>query len=750
MRLNRIKSQNTIKKIAAVLCIAVELLCLPSCQPAETSTEPAEQSFKGFPVIRADDTRKTAVENSAMRMQVDPSDASVYIECRNTGRQYPLAVEQESMPESLDGGQKMLLGSMLQVTACDAMGKEFVVNSRVGSVNRGTFAIYECGDGIIINYRFERPSDQYEIPVRIRLTADGFTIEVLYEDIREWGEMRVNRIAVLPAFEAQLPDCEGYMLIPDGSGALVPWGASQRNTADYYGDIYGRDPALSLVMQTEVRQEVRLPVFGGKAGNAAFLGIVTAGEAGAAIHCSPAKQEGQFGCVYASFVYRQADTSVLADRDWNSRRVTVLADQPFEESPCVRYCLLPPEEADYSGMAVRYRRYLQEECGLGRHAEEPTVLLEMAGAYAEKESVLGLTLEQSKPATTFQQARTILEEFAGEGIADLSVVYTSVNEKGRYRSKAGVFRPDAVLGGQKGLQTLAAYCREANIPLMPEIDVFSHYAKKSALSLDRFAKRINEEPVKVYRYSPATNQTEEDLFRYLTRPSNWLADWQNMLKACRKADISSVAAAGFGDLLYADHTGKSPKNRDAMRQEVTSLAEAVTGEGMRLMVGGGNAYMLAYASGVRDVPVSSSAFDLQSRSVPFYAMVMHGLLPLYSESLTGKSDLKSWCLTLAETGVMPQFLVTGSPSTAFLNTEQNETYASYYKDVLKDVKEMAGWLLPILKQTWDQTIVRHERVGMLSVTEYENGGKTVTNFGQEDLLYENIAIPARSSQWIPA
>lgn len=751
MRQNGVKALDTIKRSASVLCLLAGLLLLPACQPAETAGEPAAQSFEGLPVIHADGSgeMRTAAENAAMRLQVDPANAFVSIECRDTGRRYPLTVEETAMPETVDNAQKMLLGSMLQVTACDAMGKEFVVNSRVGSVNKGTFSVYDCGDGVIIDYRFERPSDQYAVPLRIRLTDDGFTSEVLYEDIREWGEMRVNRIAVLPAFGAQPSGSEGYMLLPDGSGALASWSAPGKNTADYYGDLYGRDPSLSLVMQTEVRQEARLPVFGGKAVGMAFLGIVTAGDAGAAIHGSPAKQEGQFGCVYASFVYRQADTSVLADKDWNSRRVTVMAEQPFEESPCVRYCLLASEEADYSGMAVRYRRYLQEECGLDRRAEEPTILLEMVGAYAKQESMLGFTVERSKPATTFQQAREILETLIGEGISDLSVVYTSAGEKGSYRSKAGSFQPDSVLGGQKGLQALAAYCREEEILLMPEIDVFSHYATKNALSLNRFARRVNEEPVKVYRYSPATNQAEEEVFRYLMRPAGWLSDWNSMLQACRKAEISSVAAAGFGDLLYADHTGKAPKNCDAMRQEITALAKAVTADGTRLLVSGGNAYMLAYASGVRDVPVSSSAFDLQSQAIPFYAMATHGLLPLYSESLTGKSDLQGWGLTLAESGVMPQFLVTGSPSTSFLNTEQNEAYAAYYKDVIQDVKEIAEWLLPILEQTWDQTIVRHERLGMLSVTEYENGGKTVTNFGQEEGKYGDMAIPARSSRWLP-
>ncbi len=738
-----------VKRWLAAAFAAALALPLLSCGGTPAGEEPDGLDFEGLPVI-ADGTGQAgevaAAENETLRLLVDPADASVCIEDRETGARYPLAVPEQALPEALNGAQKMLLQSLLQVTAMDSVGKEFVVNSRVGSVNRGTFTIYGCEDGVILDYRFERESDQYAVPVRIRLTEDGFTAEVLFDGVREWGDVQISRIALLPSFGAQPAGTEGYMLIPDGSGALVSYDAAVGNPADYYGDVYGRDPSLSLVMQTEVRQEVRLPVFGAKAGEAAFLGIIAAGDAGAAVHCTPAKASGEYGRVYASFVYRQPDTSILADKDWNSREVTVMAERRFTESPCVRYCLLSAEEADYSGMARRYRQYLTQEQGVGQTVGQPTLLLNMIGAYAQQESVLGFTVERSHSATTFEQAQEIINAFSQAGLPDLTVVYSSLNEKGRYRSQAGSFTPDDVLGGTDGLRALADFCGQQGVELIAELDVFSHYTKTDALFPSRFARRINDEPVKLYTYSPATNLAEEEIFRYLTRPDHWLSDWQAMTRIPSQLGLASYAPAGLGEFLYADHTNGQEKNRDDMKAAMAGLAAQMTEDGeTRLLLGGANAYLLAYASGLRDVPVDSSAFDLQSESVPFYAMAVHGLLPLYSESLTGQSDLEDWGLRLAESGVMPQFEVTGSPSADFLNTEQNGAYASYYEDVLEQAQELLEWLGPLLEPVWDQVIVRHSRTDGLGVTEYENGVTIVTNYTQGERSYQGVRIPARSS-----
>ena len=195
-----------VKRWLLAACAAALMLPLLSCGSAPAGEEPGGMDFEGLTVI-ADGTGQSGeiavTENESLRLLVNAADASVCIEDRETGARYPLSAPEQALPETLDGAQKMLLQSMLQVTAMDSVGKEFVVNSRVGSVNRGTFTIYGCEDGVILDYRFERESDLYAIPVRIRLTEDGFTAEILFDGVREWGEMQVIRIALLPSFWAQ-------------------------------------------------------------------------------------------------------------------------------------------------------------------------------------------------------------------------------------------------------------------------------------------------------------------------------------------------------------------------------------------------------------------------------------------------------------------------------------------------------------------------------------------------------------------
>ena len=117
--------------------------------------------------------------------------------------------------------------------------------------------IEQAGEDLKVWYYFEDMEVGFSI--QYHLTEDGFTVTVPFEDFIErieegrtaadrgtvsyWG---VRSISILPYFGAAGLEDSGYMLIPDGSGALINFNNQKASYGAYSQNVYGRDPVLLL------------------------------------------------------------------------------------------------------------------------------------------------------------------------------------------------------------------------------------------------------------------------------------------------------------------------------------------------------------------------------------------------------------------------------------------------------------------------------------------------------------------------
>ena len=113
--------------------------------------------------------------------------------------------------------------------------------------------------------------------MEITLTQTGIKATVPLKDIRERSDrILLTGVTVLPNFGAARADTEGYMLLPDGSGVLADF--STRNFS-YSQRIYGKDYAVVSSTSSGSSQIARMPIYGIKQGNGAFLSVISSGAA---------------------------------------------------------------------------------------------------------------------------------------------------------------------------------------------------------------------------------------------------------------------------------------------------------------------------------------------------------------------------------------------------------------------------------------------------------------------------------------
>ena len=128
-------------------------------------------------------------------------------------------------------------------------------------------------------------------------------------------------IRVLPYFGAAGKTASGYIFVPDGSGALINLNNGRVSDNGYTARVYGKDHGVSL--QTESVNDsasIRMPVYGLKDGDRAFLAVIEDGAALASVFADIAGRVSSFNTVGPAFqVMERAWTALSGDPSMTAR-----------------------------------------------------------------------------------------------------------------------------------------------------------------------------------------------------------------------------------------------------------------------------------------------------------------------------------------------------------------------------------------------------------------------------------------------
>ena len=178
-----------------------------------------------------------------------------------------------------------------------------------------------------------------------------------------------------------------------------------------------------------------MPVYGIKKANSAILAVIHEGDCAAQVFSVNSSEIAPYCGVGSSFIYHQTDLTGIHEKSGNLRTVMMLQDKPLDITPTVRYYFLNDEDADYSGMARQYRRYLMEEKGLKQIDHEdsasPSVSLQFYGLTSRPSNFIGIPTTKLVVATTFEQ----ITDFITRIEVDNPIVQLYGFENGGYNNK---------------------------------------------------------------------------------------------------------------------------------------------------------------------------------------------------------------------------------------------------------------------------------------------------------------------------
>lgn len=645
---------------------------------------------------------------------------------------------------------------------------EFKINSYTASVQPGLSECVKVANGVKYIYKFA--GTEFVIPVQFTLEGECLAAKILLNDketktnynivedvmfnanvvtisIKQTVDYNIASISLLPYMGAGGLNEKGYMFIPDGSGALVNFNNGKNNFEPYHAPVYGYYSDSTSNKFNKLTDNVKLPVFGvvkeqGDAKNA-LLGIITENEAVAMIDANVSGYDSAYNNVCSTYMHKLIDGSTKLS-------MTQPASNEIRDPKLdyvVKYYPLDGEEANYTGMARRYQRYLKEEKGLTKNKDldDTALYLDMYAGVERRSTILGIPKNILSVMTSYKDLVKLTDDLESQGITDLVIKYSDWGKRSIRKKVASKVSFEGALGGKNEFKKTVNYLKEKNVNFYPNVD-FVNYGK-SGNGYNSFF-----DCVKYADMSPAHQMQRGNSHinlgrRWFLLKSDLVVKASNsFLKNYEKTGTSDISLETIGARVYSD-SGKGGVTRGSNVSIWQDIMKNYKADGGRILVTMPNAYTLPFADAIMNVPSSQTYVEIADEAVPFYQTVLRGYVSYSSEPINLASDLKTAILKAVETGSSFNFSFVMRDPSRLKETYLNYLFSSNYnswRDVV--VKEYTKYK-DVMEQISGQGILNHEKLDkdLYKIT-YENGTIIYVNYSEEAANVDGLTIEGSSYQ----
>ncbi len=589
-------------------------------------------------------------------------------------------------------------------------------------------------------------NESFIIPLNYILQDDSLKVYIDYDSTVYPKNEIITSLDVLEYFGAMEQDEDGYLFVPDGSGALV-------DTKKYGGvayanlKLYGKDHTIPQQEISTVGNDCLLPVFGINRGDGAILAIVEDSEAVASIDVVKPGHIDEYATVSTAFALNATQNIGLSSDSISKFYIT--ADTRYKGDVALRYIFLQKEDSGYVGMADIYRDYLDliGKRTLIEKQDNIPFILETIGAIKAEVSTMGFIHDTLVPLTTYSDNIMLIGELENRGVNNISLLLNGWMNGG---ADSGL--PDRVgliseLGGKSDFNNLVKWAKENDVVIYPQILLNTFSASEGLTKKNKYSSySLDSKKSYISRYEPITYSPITDDSRYLISPI-----WQCEFSKKITNDLLDLNVIGIniGDLAstsYSDYNADSEVLRQASRLQSQSILKQFSKIFSNLMLTAPNDITANYGRLYTDVPKSSSSLTMASCSVPFYQMIYHGYAQYSFTAMNYDVDLVKSMLKFAEYGACPNFSFTVREDKRANFLDSAEYYASYYENWLDSAGEVYGFLNELLSPVANSRMVGHDQLSEgVYRTDYDNGMSVYVNYNKVSVTVDGVTIEPESA-----
>ena len=615
--------------------------------------------------------------------------------------------------------------------------------------------------GFRFHYNF--PDRSTRIIMEVVLDGDSVLVTIPQDGIVEdkivcpedAGSVMLT-LSLLNSFGAAPKGEDGYIVVPDGSGAVIEFDNGKTNTAQYAGQVYGRDYAVSQRFAPPVNEQVNLPVYGivRDSGENALVAIAEKGDENAIIRAAVPGQGQRVTLQGVRNAIANSTSYNVAWFDFTMRTVdafyigTEFVELSIYEPHgiktgdiAVRYYPLAGSEDDplsYVDVADKYRDYLIEHKDVKPVDSENDskntlpMYLTINGGTVKTHSIAGFPVNKQTAATKYSEAEEILNRLNEAGIEQAVIAYNDFNSSNVKREVSKSVQYSRMLGGRNGFKSLSDTVNSHGYTMYPSMGFMEfHKAGSGYIPLLHTAREVTRSRAIQQRYELAfgTPDSLQSTWSILS-PFYFTDVFDNIVDSFQKEGITNISLDQATTLLYSDFSRKNPSgnmffNRRDTVEVLTQGFKKLNDAGVSIMAQSANAYALPYVSHISNVPLYSSNYDTFDYDIPFQQIVLNGLIPYSSNPFNASSNLDEMTLLALSSGTPIHYeFIYESPGN-FNDSDYNKKFYadfdSWMSEAVDNYKKFNGYI----GDTVGDKIISHERLSVHEIETVFEGGKTV-------------------------
>ncbi len=588
--------------------------------------------------------------------------------------------------------------------------------------------------------------------VEYTLEDDQLVVNMDASKLETVAKNPIRSIQLLPYFLTSSldPEEEGYMFIPDGSGALMYLDSTKTTEYQYSAHFYGDDKLVAADTYTSTSPALTMPVIGMKTADSTILGVIENGAEVATLDGYIRNKDNSEPFAKMRLTFDICEQQIMTTASGNSFQVYKATDDIYDGLITMRYFWLG-EDADYVDMANCYADYLMENGILAEQeaSEEAPLFVDVVGVTDKTQYFLGIPYEGNQVLTSFDEAKAILTDLNSEGISNVKMIYSGMLNGGmnqRGLADGVSFGPD--LGGNKAFKNLVSYADSIGAEVYPNLLLQSLYTKKG-ISGDDMAFNIVNARAQLYVFDQVLVIVDDkvDYKQYIVSP-NYIGEYLEDVKSSysKKIGLETVASSDLMTYLGTNYKGTHVSLGTA--DEIYNEAAAKFADGMSLMLSNPIADAYAYASILTDLPTEDSSIRALDANIPFMQMVLDGKKVYSAESVNVEStDIQEKFMKAIESKSALKFTFTYRDSALLAGTMQNDMFAVDYSTWKDQIPAYYAEYQEFYEAVKDAEIEEHElfeRNEDLRVVTYSNGVKIYFNYSGEDAKIDGVKVPALS------
>lgn len=650
-------------------------------------------------------TFRYTAENDNFRMLVDDRTAIIGLENKETGYIWwssPMGATRDEIATPLLINE-LRSSSVLRYGVPERRSPHNYLRSNTDDCE---VKVTDINGGIKVVYNYTKAGIKY--PVEYTIEDDHLKASLKVADIEETNPANVTtEITLLGSFGAAGSDEEGYFVIPDGSGALVRFNNGKALNSTYQQRVYGSDVTAVPTVKGAVNEQVYLPMYGIVKEDNAMLVVASKGDSNAFLNTKVSEQSNSsYNLCNFTFLLRGTDTFYMSGS--NKEELTVFESGEIKSDDIeLRYYPIAKDDADYVDIAEKYRDYLLNEEGVTvkAQADSSPMYVDLYGGVEKEKPILGIPVTLKTSITSYSQSQEILSKLAENGVDDMVVSYNNWTNDGIKNQVDTGAKPSGTLGGRSDFNDLTDYMEANGIEFYPASDNRDFLSGNGFYSFTSTAVRVSGAYSRIISYDRAygiPDGFKENMS--LLSPSLFKEVFTEAAGSYSDSGLTGMSIGSLTSSVYGDYGKKDISRFDSMNlltQSYETINSKLSGG---ILADTANAYALPYVSHITGVPLTSSRYDVFDEDIPFYQLVMHGIIPYSTTAINGDADSETLLLMAAATGSNLSYDMLYEETSTLKDTDFDVYYYANYENWIETASAEYKLVSSILSKVSDCTI----------------------------------------------